>query len=245
MKPIYRCAQQVEQVQRAWAVVYQCYRRQGLISRNALGIHAVPHAIGSHACVIYEEQRHTVLSTMTVMADRIGGLPLDNAYPEALDRLRQQGTAMVEVGLFADRRQSIKRTAKALFAMMRWVAYYTLHHGRSDIVIGIHPHHAGFYKRCFGFELFGKEKKYSLVNDNPVVPLRLPLRDAMTASKLPRGLDYIRNNPLPAKAFSQRFRFDQPALQGSLIERLLGRQTHEPATTGIDFGAMQSVPQPV
>lgn len=203
----------------AWALVYRRYKEQGLIDENPFRIHTVPQAIDSHACVICEILRGTVVSTLTVIADHTGDLPLDSVYGESLNSLREEGCAIVEVGLLADRRRAIQRTAAALFDMMRWVAYYTLHFGRTDIVIGVHPHHVGFYGRCFGFEAFAPPTMYPLVNDNPVVPLRLPLRDRLAQPSLPPGLRHVRNNPVPAEAFAERFRFDPQALQGSRIER--------------------------
>src|SRR5699024_7170104 len=112
------------------------------------------------------------------------------------------------------------RSAAALFSMMRWAAYFTLHVQYTDIVIGVHPHHARFYMHCFGFEKLAAPTRYPLVRDNPVIPLRLPLQEAL-ANQKSRGADYVRDNPLPASAFSDRFRFRPEQLQGSLLERYL------------------------
>jgi hypothetical protein len=44
-----------------------------------------------------------------------------------------------------------------------------------DLCIAVHPRHAPFYARAFGFTRFGAEKPYHAVNDAPAVGLRLDL----------------------------------------------------------------------
>lgn len=211
----------MDQVQAAWGLVYSRYSENGLIDNNPFAIHTTPQAVGPHACVICETVGEPIVSTLTAMADNPAGLPLDSVYAEPLNGLRRQGRVLIEVGLLADRRRTIRRTARTLFDMMRWIAYYTLYADCTDIVIGVHPHHAGFYMRCFGFEVFAEPTSYALVKDNPVTPLRLPLRDALAEPSLPSGLKYVRDNPVSADEFSQRFLFEREALRGSLIERFL------------------------
>lgn len=221
MKPQFRCARRLDQVQMAWGLVYRRYTEKGLIDDNPFAVHTTPQAVGPHVCVIYTTVGDTVVSTLTAMADHAGKLPLDSVYADSLNDLRRQGRVLVEVGLLADRRDTIRRTARTLFDMMRWTAYYTLYNACTDIVIGVHPRHAGFYTRCFGFETFAEPTAYPMVKDNPVVPLWLPLRDALARPSLPSGLNYVRDNPVPPEEFSQRFMFEPEALRGSLIERFL------------------------
>lgn len=221
MKPETCCAQKLEQVQSAWSLVYRRYSEEGLVFENPLGIHTVPQAVGSQACVIYQALRGEVISTMTAVADSDNHLPLDSVYGDELDDFRQQGRGLVEVGLMADRRRDMRRTMKALFSIMCWVAYYALNFDKGDIVVGVHPHHVRFYQRCFGFVIFGEEKEYPTVNRNPVVPLWLPLRDALEQPSLPPGLRYARTHPIPIENYSNRFLFDSSVLQGSLIQSFL------------------------
>lgn len=233
--PRYMCARRLDQVQLAWRLVYRRYVDKGLIDENPVAIHTTPQAVGRHACVIYGPSEETFGSTLTLIGENAEGLPLDSIYADELHALRSEGRGLVEVGLLADRRRSTQRGAKALFDMMRWAAYFTLHTGASDIVIGVHPRHAPFYTRCFGFDRFALPSLYPLVNDNPVVPLRLPLRDALAEASLPRGLAWVRDNPIPAGEYSQRFMFEPDQLRGSLIESFLApRDSGAPATAETD-----------
>ena len=220
-EPTCSCATNLEQVQAAWQLVYERYSQMGLINRNRFGIHAVPGAVGKHACVIWGPDGASVGHTMTLFRDNSMGLALDSVYAQELDSLRQAGRRLLEVGMLADRRESAARGIGALFSMMRWAIYYGLHTDLTDIVIGVHPRHAAFYMRCYGFEEFAAPTDYPLVRNNPVVGLRLRLREMLANDVLPRGLADARDNPIPAGAFSDRFAFDPAQLRGSLIANFL------------------------
>lgn len=215
------CATSLEQVESAWRLVYERYSQMGLIDENPLGIHAFPTAVGQHACVIWGPEGPEVGYTMTLFRDSPVGLALDSVYARYLDELRRKGRRLLEVGMLADRRRSAARGVGALFSMMRWAIHYGLHTDLTDIVIGVHPRHAPFYERCYGFEQFAPPTSYPLVRNNPVVPLRLRLLEGLANDVLPRGLADARDNPLPGSAFSHRFAFEPEQLRGSLIEGFL------------------------
>ncbi len=220
-EPSCLCATSLEQVESAWRLVYERYTQMGLIDENPFGIHAVPGAVGKHACVIWGPEGPDVGYTMTLFRDNPMGLALDSVYARELDELRRKGRRLFEVGMLADRRHSAARGMGALFSMMRSAIYFGLHTGLTDIVIGVHPRHAQFYVRRYGFEEFAEPTSYPLVRNNPVVPLRLRLLEGMAQDVLPPGLADARNKPLPASAFAQRFAFEPERLRGSLIAGFL------------------------
>lgn len=218
------CATSLEQVESAWRLVYERYTQMGLIDENPYGLHAVPSAVGQHACVIWGSEaaeEAEVGYTMTLFRDNPKGLALDSVYAGSLDELRRKGRRLLEVGMLADRRRCASRGVGALFSMMRWAVHYGLHTGVTDIVIGVHPRHAQFYVRCYGFEQFASPTSYPMVRNNPVVPLRLRLLEGLAKDELPRGLADARDNPLPASKFSHHFAFEPEQLRGSLIAGLL------------------------
>lgn len=210
-------ATNLAQVESAWQLVYERYSQMGLIDENPFAIHVVPTGVGPHACVIWGPEGAEVGYTMTLFRDGPKGLALDSVYPRPLDELRRNGRHLLEVGMLADRRRCAGGGIKALFAMMRWAVHFGLHNDVTDIIVGVHPRHAQFYIRCYGFQQFAPPKSYPLVRNHPVVPLRLRLREGMTQDVLPRGLADARNNPLPASAFSHRFAFEPRQLYGSRI----------------------------
>lgn len=216
-EPTCLCATNLQQVEAAWRLVYDRYSQMGLINENPFAIHAVPGAVGDHACVVWGPDGGNVGYTMTLFRDNPMGLALDSVYARELDALRGTGRRLLEVGMLADRREFATRSIGALFSMMRWAIYYGLHLDLTDIVIGVHPRHAQFYARCYGFEEFAEPTSYPLVRNNPVVPLRLRLVEGLAKEILPRGLADARNNPVPRSAFSGRFTFKPEELRDSLL----------------------------
>lgn len=218
----YFCASRLEQVVSAWRLVYERYLEMQLIHENPVGIHTAPMAAGPHTCVICGPDERDIRATMTAIRDNAQGIPLDSVYAPWLNALRRRGRRLVEVGSLAGCQRNTKRGAIVLFRMMRWIAWYALHGDATDVVIGVHPRHAAFYTRCYGFEQLAPPSVHPLVRDNPVVPLRLRVREGFARDVLPRGLAYARNNPLPADAFSRRFAFQPERMRGSVIEAFLG-----------------------
>jgi hypothetical protein len=218
---LFKLAATLDDVIDAWELVYQSYRSKGLIGPNAQGIHLVPEAIQPNTAVVVGRIHGLVVSTMTIYPDGERGLPLQRVYKEKLDALRLGGRELVEVGLFADRREKIERSVFALMELMRQTFFYALHRGASDILIGVHPHHAGFYKRCFAFEVFAETAGCPAVNGSPMVPLRLAIPETYYQDKLPRGLAMFKADPLDAEAFRDRVPLTADRVAGSRIDDFL------------------------
>src|SRR5699024_12138467 len=86
-----------------------------------------------------------------------------------------------------------------------------------------------FYKRCYGFEKFAAETSYPMVKNNPVVPLRLRLRESLAKDVLPRGLAHARAHPLPAGVVADRFTFAPELLHVSrLVNDLIAQHDTDP-----------------
>jgi hypothetical protein len=194
-----------EQAVAAWRVVHQTYRRAGLIHANAQGIHLLPHAATNDAVVARGCVEGLCVSTLSAYVDDPDhGLPLDSVYRPELDRLREDGHRLLELGLFADRRAHLDRSFHALLELMRLTTWFGLHRGCTHAVIGVHPHHAPFYRRMLGFEASGDPTTYDVVNDHPVVLLTLDWQAQTTRRRVPRGLRILHDQPIPDHAFDHR-----------------------------------------
>lgn len=221
------CATQLEQVESAWRLVHDRYAHAGLIHPNRFGIHAVPCLIGPQTCVVFGPDDSHVDYTMTLCGDNPKGLALDSVYSRELNEIRERDGKLLEVGMLAEREYKTGGSGGALFGLMRWAVYYGLHTQRSDIVIGVHPRHARFYARSYGFKAFATPTNYPLVCDRPVVPLRLRLGEALSEKVLPRGLAHVRQNPLSEKVFSKRFAVEPHQIHGSQVACALIKQHGE------------------
>lgn len=205
--------QTLEEVMEAWSLVYDAYRRLGLVDPNPWGVHCTSHAFTNDTAVIRGCIDGKCVTTITgYLDDPDHGLPLDSVYPEELARLRDRGYSLIEVGLFADRRGELKRARTSLLELMRWATYFGLNNEAQQAIIGVHPHHAKFYAKCLGFEIIGEEKQYGIVNGAPVVPLFLDWQTCTSATKIARGIKQFLDHPLENEAYRKRKHWRSVAL---------------------------------
>lgn len=225
----FRPARTIDEVLSAWRLVHDAYVRSGLIEPNPHGVHLTPRAIHPETIVGVGMLEETVSATISgyVDVDAGPGLPLDEVYPELLGRLREEGRVLMEVGLLADRRADLGRSLDATLALMKQAFFHGIHRGATDLVIGVHPHHVRFYERLFAFEVFGEESTCPMVNDAPVVGLRLDLAPKLMLEPLPRGLRYFVDCPVEREEFAGRFVPTPEAIRGTPIEAFLADREAE------------------
>jgi len=214
----------LEQVLEAWGLVYLAYRRIDLIDPNTYRIHTSSQAPQPHSAVITGRIREVTASTLTCIRDTDAGLPLDHEYKPELDTLRAEGRCLTEIGLLADRRQQPARAADSLFMLIHYALDYAFRDGGTDAIIGVHPRHARFYRRAFGWEPYGSERTYAVVKNHPVVLLRLDREALDRADPLPRGLRYLIDYPVPQDMYDRRYDFAQDQVAASPIDAYLTRR---------------------
>lgn len=219
-------ASTLQDVEEAWGLVYQAYRRDSLIDANPYEIHTTTQAVGPRTAIVLACLGPVLAGTLSVYADHKEGLPLDSVYHAEVDALRQSGRRLMEVGLFADRREHMNRAADGLFELMRFAYFFGIHMNVDDAIIGVHPRHAPFYMRLLGFEKIGPVRTYPTVKDRAVLLLRLQLRESFLRDPVPKGLAYFGERPLGPKAFAGRFMFNDPQMPQSRIGMFLaGKRT--------------------
>jgi hypothetical protein len=221
----YSIARSLDEVVEAWQLVYDAYHRDDLIDANAFGLHTVPQAIGANTAVVLGCLGPLPVSTVTAYTDGPAGLPLDTVYHAELQATRAAGRRIMEVGLFADRREHLNRAAEGLFELMRFVYYFALYLPVDDVVIGVHPRHVPFYTRFFGFDPAGGMRNYPTVKDRPAVLLRFDMHSIPGRQALPKGLAYFAENPVSDAMFDRRFRFDETTIAGSPVARFLATRS--------------------
>ena len=227
-------ASSIEQVIEAWTLVYRSYLRSGLVQTNRWRVHTVPHAIQSHSVVICGRIQELTVSTLSAYFDQSGGigLPVDEIYPDEVAALRDDGRRLMEIGLFADRREHIQRSVDALLELMRHVCYFGANFGATDGLIRVQPRHAAFYTRLLGFDQIGAEKPHPTVEGRSTVLLHLDGYGKIKGDNLPRGLRHFKSHPLDSDAFAERYVLDGQGIAGSPIEQYLRHTTHAVVSTG-------------
>jgi len=203
----YRPAANAEEVCDAWALVYEAYVRTGLIDPNPHSLHTYPQILDSEYVVIIGQIDSLTVSTLSAyVGDAPGSLPLESIFANEIDEFRQQGKRLLELGLFADRRQHIFRSFDALLELMRFTTYFGICQGCSDAVIGVHPDHVGFYERILGFEAHGTVKPHPGVRGHPAVLMQMDWSRQSSREVPAKGIRYFLDHPLDASAFAERCR---------------------------------------
>jgi hypothetical protein len=235
-------ATDLAQVIDAWGLVYTAYRRLGLIDANPYHIHTTRQAVGARVVVVAGRLGPLTVSTLTVIPDGPAGLPLDSVYGAELSSLRAEGGQLIEVGLLADRREHVARSATALFELMRFAVHYAAHFA-SDMVIGVHPHHASFYCRGLGFEQAAPPTLYPSVHNKPVILLRFPVARNLALNPPPRILSYILERPVAPEVYAKGFDLDGPEARASVLGEYLRDQVKARGAAPIHNQQDSTLPQ--
>lgn len=232
----FRIARDLKEVIASWRVVYDVYVRSGFIHPNPYLIHTTPHVLSTSSAVFHSAIGDEVESTLTAMVDGPMGLPLDSVFRPELDAFRQRGRRLTEYGLFAHtrqlanpemerksecckeaRRESEARVQSSIVHLMRLAFYFALTRNSSDFVVGVHPKHARFYHRAFGFNPIGPVKSYATVNHRPVMLLHANLEQSLQLNPVPHALEYCLQNPVSMEAFEGRCTFNAREVAASPI----------------------------
>ena len=124
-------------------------------------------------------------ATLSLLEDSSRGLPVDALYRSELAALRADGRRLAEVGALAVDRPWRGATLTLMRPLVQLVGIYARDvGGMDDLCIAVHPRHAPFYVRGFGFTRFGVEKAYGAVKGAPAVGLRLDLHRPPVAGAL-------------------------------------------------------------
>lgn len=236
-KTTYRPARSLEEVILAWRNVHQCYLENGLVDDNRHGIHLVPQAVSPATLVVLtepsaesceDEPDSGGIATISGYPDIGEGLPLDDVFPEEMNALRAAGRKLMEVGLLADGRSGKSRCMETKFALMRWIYFYGIYFGQTDLVLGVHPRHVAFYKRFLGAVEFAAESTCARVKGARVVGLRMDLIGTLLADPRPRGIHQFLREPILRDDLANRFMLRWSAIEGTVIGEYLGQVREAP-----------------
>ncbi|MEI8196308.1 MAG: hypothetical protein WCI73_10395 [Phycisphaerae bacterium] len=214
-------AETLEDVTDSWHLLYSVYRRVGYIPPNPYELHTTPHAISPEALVVTAKIQGLTVGTISAIPDGPLGLPLDSVYHTQLQALREPGRRLVEIGLFADRREDVDRSFITILELMRFTFYFGYHQATTDCVCGIPPRRARLYARAFGFDIIGEPTTYASVQGNPVVLLHFNRTHLLNNLNQYKAMDYFTQHPLARDVFESRFRFQPEQLADSLLQKYL------------------------
>jgi hypothetical protein len=170
-----KIASRPREIQEALGLVYQAYRRCGLIEPNPYRMRVTPYHLLETSEIFVGVVRGEVACTLTLVRDGELGLPMESIYGEEVAWRRAQGASLAEVSCLADRRHDLVRSLSVLVKVMGFMAQSATRRGVDELLIAVHPRHAEFYERFIGFEIIGGERAYETVCNKPAVALALDL----------------------------------------------------------------------
>jgi hypothetical protein len=163
----------------AFHLVYRSYLSAGLVAENASQLRITPFHLLPTTEVFVAKCANEVISTLSMVADTAHGLPMDSMYATELTNLRSSGLRLAEMGSLADRGSLPIRFVNIFEMLARLVCQVARVRGIDTLVMAVHPRHAKFYMRSFGFESLGGLTICPYAEGNPAVALSLEFRRIM------------------------------------------------------------------
>jgi hypothetical protein len=184
----YRLATTHEELEAAFALVWDAYTEVGLHKSDNAGIrftkyHLLPDTQVFIAVANQESRKagkicmeEKVIGTLSVVHDGCLGLPAEEVSKDQIISIRNQGGRLAEfIALASDQEGTDNRVTMKLFRL----AYeFCRTNGITEIVASLTKHHIGFYRRFMGFRPLGELKEYTMANGIPVQVHQLPVEEA-------------------------------------------------------------------
>jgi hypothetical protein len=158
----------------AFRLVYRRYLGSGLCSTNPHEMRVTPYHLLPTTAVFVAVYQGEVIFTMSLIADGGRGVPMESVFPAEVGELRAKGVRFGEVSCMADRRRDMTRFLPLFVRVTRHMFQFARHHGVERLVVAVHPKHARFYERFFGFrQLSQGVRRYQSVENKPAVACSL------------------------------------------------------------------------
>jgi hypothetical protein len=180
----------------AFRLVYEAYTRTGLAAPNPRGMRITPYQLLPTTEVLVATDGERAVCTLSIVGDGLLGLPLEDVYADEVACRRKQGLVLAEVSCLANGQEGDRSSFSTVLQLMRLCVQSAKARGVDQLVIAVHPHHAPFYERFFGFERFGEQRSYGAVQDAPAVALALDLNHL--AENHPQGYERLLGTSFPA-----------------------------------------------
>lgn len=148
----YRMARSASDRDDAFRLVYRSYLKSGLGTVNPYGMRVTRYQLCETSQTFVGLEGSEVVTTVTLVGDGHLGLPMDGMFSAEVNALRSAGKRVAEVSCLADRRSSHSRFLESFCQLNRMMAQFARYQGIECLLVTVHPRHARFYRRYFGFK---------------------------------------------------------------------------------------------
>ncbi len=178
----YKIAISTEEFEQAFELVTQQYINVGLHKKTSqlrlTRYHLLPDTKVFIAIRKNSDYSETVIGTITMITDRLMGLPMDELYKKQLNNLRSSGLNLAEViGLSVSPEQSAIQNNIIVYLYKICLQYARLTH-INDLLCSVSKKHIRFYEDLLLFKPVGEILPYSYANGQLAQGHRLDIHQA-------------------------------------------------------------------
>jgi hypothetical protein len=183
----YRIARSRKEFEDTFRLIYEEYLQQRLTRPNRLNLRILPHQLLQTSWVFNAVQDENAVATLSLVEDGQYGMPMDDIYGQEVGRLRQAGKQLAELTCLAHRPHTPEtmwnrgKVTSTLGTLMGLTNSLALKRGVDGLVICVHPRHATFYQRRYGFVELGPNRYCPWAKNHPAKALLLDRRGMLTA----------------------------------------------------------------
>jgi len=174
----FKIADTKDELEQAYKLVYKVYAKENIIKSTQESLRLKLVNANPHTTVFIAKKENRVIMTMSLYPDSALGLPIDQLYKKEVNKLRNQGRYIAEVGAFASAIAYRKNNQTLPFLMNKIMHTYAAEYLKiDDLLIAVNKKHVWVYKNLLLFKQIGKEKYYADkdICQYPLIPLRLAL----------------------------------------------------------------------
>jgi|GEM_PF-1153035 len=172
----FKIAETREELEKAYRIVHDSYLKEGYIDPHPSGMRISLFNCIAKTTTFISTMNGDVLSTMTLFPDSPLGLPIDSAYKEEINKLRNKGRYIAEVGCLASHPSYKSSSLNGPLHLNKITLNYAQEYLKADdLVIAIHPKHELFYEHIMLFDKIGDIVMYPNVKENPAIAMRINL----------------------------------------------------------------------
>ncbi|MFN3984441.1 MAG: N-acyl amino acid synthase FeeM domain-containing protein [Rhodocyclaceae bacterium] len=171
-----------------------------LYAAKGLTVPVAPSTPARQERTVVARRGDRIVGTLIIGLDGEDGLLADTLYGAQLNTVRQQGGRICELTRFAiDPSANSSALMSAIFSLGFLVG--RLMHDMTDAVIEVHPRHAAYYGRRFGYRIAGPEHICPRVGA-PAVLMHVSLLEAEAQIRQDGGRRYACSPELLARLFA-------------------------------------------
>ena len=186
----FKIADTKNELEQAFRLVNEVYKDAHIITNDENELR-LKLANANPLTTVFIAKRHDkVIMTMSLFPDSALGLPMDSFFKDEVNKLREEGRYVAEVGAFASD-PAFRKCNQTLPLLMNKImhTYATEYLQLDDLLITVHPKHVWVYKNLLLFKQIGKCKGAhdEDIEKYPVIPFRMKLEMSQALYKKAYG----------------------------------------------------------